>query len=79
MARMIWLWMDFGRDGLEHERRSVAPHDGEVVISIFVAAALIDHVERQLRLIERKRVAQIVDDKKRGNTVQHRQPRWARI
>src|SRR6266849_7155264 len=34
VTRTIRLWMDVGRDGLEHEHYSVASHDGEVVISV---------------------------------------------
>jgi choline dehydrogenase-like flavoprotein len=68
---MIRLWMDLGRDDLEHEHHSVAPHDGEVVISVFVTTTLIENIERQLGPIEGKRGAQIVDDKKGSSTVQH--------
>src|ERR1700674_2897658 len=63
--------MDLRRDGLEHERYSVASHDGEVVISVSVTTTLIKNVEPQLGLIERKRSAQVVDNKKGSNTVQH--------
>jgi hypothetical protein len=63
--------MDLGRDGLEHEHYSVASHDGEVVISVSVTTTLIKNVEPQLGLIKRKRSAQVVDNKKGSNTVQH--------
>src|SRR5438067_609745 len=69
---MIWLRMHFGRDRLEHERYPVASQDGpEVIILVSVTSALITNVEPQPGLIERKRSAQVIDNKKRSNTVQH--------
>ena len=68
---MIRLWMDLGRDGLEHEHDPVAPHDGEVIICVSVATTLMKNVETQLGLIERKRSAQVVDNEEGSNTVQH--------
>jgi len=47
----------------------VASQEGEVVISVSVTATLIKDVEPQLGLIERKRRAQVVDNKKGSNTV----------
>jgi hypothetical protein len=63
--------MDFRRDGLEHEHDSVAPKEGPEVVCVSVASSLITNVESQLGLIERKRSAQVVDNKKGRNTVQH--------
>jgi hypothetical protein len=71
MTRTIRLWMDLGRDGLEHEHCSVASHDGPEVISASLATAFIKNVEPQLGLIVRKRSAQVVDNKKGSDTVQH--------
>ena len=71
MTRTIRLWMDFGRDGLEHEHDSVASKDGPEVACVSVASSLITNVEPQLGLVERKRSAQVVDNKKGSNTVQH--------
>ena len=72
VARTIRLWMDFGRDGLEHDHDAVASKEGpEVVICVSVASSLITDVEPQLGLIKRKRGAQVVDNKKGSNAVQH--------
>src|SRR5215813_7426655 len=69
---MIRLRMHLGRDGLEHKRYSVASQDGkEVVIFVAVTSALITNVKPQLGLVERKRSAQVVDNKKGHNIVQH--------
>ena len=71
MTRTIRLWMDLGRDGLEHEHDSVTSKDSPEVVCVSVASSLITNVESQLGLIERKRSAQVVDNKKGSNTVQH--------
>src|SRR5207248_3341634 len=41
VTRTIRLWMDLGRDGLEHEHDSVASKDGPEVVRISVASTLI--------------------------------------
>jgi hypothetical protein len=71
VTRRIRLWMDLGRDGLEEEHGSVAYQDGPEVVSVSVATTLMKNVEPQLGLIERKRRAQIVDDKRGSRTFQH--------
>lgn len=71
VTRTIRLWMDLGRDGLEHEHDAVTSHDGEVVVSASFAAGLMLNVESQLRLIERNRRVQVVDDERGSNDVQH--------
>ena len=71
MTRTIRLWMDLGRDGLEHEHDPVTSKDSPEVVCVSVASSLITNVESQLGLIERKRSAQVVDNKKGSNTVEH--------
>src|SRR5271165_4607129 len=68
---MIRLWMDLRRDGLEHKHYAVASHHGPEVIYVSVTATLIKDVEPQFAPIEVNRRAQVVDDQKGGNTVQH--------
>src|SRR5438094_4103171 len=63
--------MDLGRDGLEHEHDPVTSKDSPEVVCVSVASSLITNVESQLGLIERKRSAQVVDNKKGSNTIQH--------
>jgi hypothetical protein len=63
--------MDLGCDGLEEEHGSVAYQDGPEVVSVLVATTLMKNVEPQLGLIERKRRAQVVDDKRGSRTLQH--------
>src|SRR5689334_15146586 len=69
---MIRLWMDLGRDRLEHHHDPVASHNGEVVVSVCIAAPLIKDVEPQFGPVKRDRSAQLVDYKKWSDTVQHR-------
>jgi len=66
VTRRIRLWMDLRCDGLEEEHGSVAYQDGPEVVSISVTTTLMKNVEPQLGLIERKRSAQVVDDKRRS-------------
>src|SRR5215470_11944155 len=63
--------MDLGCDGLEHERYAVASNDGEEVFSDSVSSAFVANFKAQLGLIERKRIGQVVDNKKGSHTVQH--------
>jgi hypothetical protein len=63
--------MDLGRDRLEHEHYPVASDDGEVVVSVSVTTTPIKNVETQLGPIERKRSAQVLDNKEGSDTVQH--------
>ena len=71
VARRIRLWMDLGCDGLEEKHGSVAYQDGPEVVSVSVTTTLTKNVEPQLGLIERKRRAQVVDDKRGSRTLQH--------
>jgi len=79
VTRMIRLWMDLGRDGLDHEHYPVASDDGEVVTSVSVTTRLIENVEAQLGLIERKRSAQVVDNKEGSNLFNIAKAPWDRI
>jgi hypothetical protein len=63
--------MDLGCDGLEEEHGSVAYQDGPEVVSDSVTTTLMKNFEPQLGLIERKRRAQVVDDKRGSRTFQH--------
>jgi len=63
VTRMIRLWMDLGRDGLDHEHYPVASDDGPEVSFGSVTTTFVKNVETQLGLIERKRGAQVVDNK----------------
>jgi hypothetical protein len=69
VTRRIRLWMDLGCDGLEEEHSPVAYQDGPEVLS--VSTTLMKNFEPQLGLIERKRRAQVVDDKRGSRTFQH--------
>src|SRR5208282_363085 len=71
VTRRIRLWMDLGGDGFEEEHGSVAYQDGPEVVAVSVTTALMKDVEPQLGLIECKRRAQIVDDKRGSRTLQH--------
>src|SRR5689334_7190446 len=80
VARTIGMGMDFRCDGLNHECHSVASNDGKEVASLAVTSALIANVEPQLGLIKSKRCAQIIDNKKGSNTVQHSEaPEYSNI
>ena len=71
VTRRIRLWMDLRCDGLEKEHRSVAYQDGPEVVAVSVTTTLMKNVEPQLALIERKRRAQVVDNKRGSRTLQH--------
>jgi hypothetical protein len=79
LTQTIRLWMDLGRDGFKHEHYSVSSHEGEVVISVSVTTTLIKNVEFQLGLIERKRSAQVVDNKKGATLFNIAKALWTRI
>ena len=50
VTRMIRLWMDLGRDGLDHEHYPVAPDDGALVVSVSITTTLIKNNETHLGL-----------------------------
>ncbi len=71
--------MDLGRDSLHHEHYLVASDDGPEVLSVSVSVTTtpIKNVESQLGLIERKRSAQVVDNKEGSNPCQLSEAPWA--
>src|SRR5208282_978715 len=71
VTRRIRLWMDLGCNGLEEEHGPVAHQDGPEVVAVSVTTTFMKNVEPHLGLIECKRRAQIVDDKKGSRSVQH--------
>jgi hypothetical protein len=62
--------MDLRRNVLEHQHHPVAADDGPKVIAVSITT-LVQDVEPELGLVELQGSAQIVNNKKGRNTVQH--------
>ncbi|HEY1731038.1 MAG TPA: hypothetical protein VGG15_04790 [Terriglobales bacterium] len=66
MAGMIGLWMNLGRNVLEHEHHAIALYDAPKILTLPISPACVRDFKAKLRLVEVKAPLKVVDDKERS-------------